>query len=226
VAMVVIWVPARIRLAGTVLASCMAVILGLYLFRLSHKSGFAVFSNIVAAGYANQQWAALALETGIDDPATDLILYPDLPLLHRALPVMRRERLSLFADPEVWWIGRDVKTVFPGGLQRQTAQGEMVASQRLASAIAVAGWTSVSSSVFHHLELVLVDGNGRIVGLGERLPAGLPKYFAGLKIRPDEQWSGFINLAYGSRKVSAYVVTRDRKALIPIAGEMDVEAAK
>jgi hypothetical protein len=67
-----------------------------------------------------------------------------------------------------------------------------------------------------------VDENNRIVGLGERLPAGLPPLFKNLPISPNQQWTAFVNLSYGSHTVSPYIVTDDRKALIPLPAKMNL----
>ncbi len=224
-AIVSIWVLARTPFMGTILATGVAVGLSLLLFRMSHKPAFNSFSDSVATGYATQQWSALAVEAGILDPVPDLILHPDNRFVPRVIPLMRAEKLSLFSTPEPFWIGREVNAIFPGPLRRP-ASGGIIASQKLQTAVTVAGWTNERSTLFHHLELVFVDENNRIVGLGERLPAGLPKCFAKLTIPPDRQWSGFVNLTYGSHNVSSYIVTEDGHALIPMSGNFSIDAAQ
>jgi hypothetical protein len=221
-AAVSIWVPSRLRNVGTLLATLVALGVSLLLFRMSHKPALAAFSKSIADGYASQQWAALAVENGVFDPATDIIVYPDIQFVPRMAALMRAERLSPFSDPEPFWIGRMSNVVFPGSLG-PPAMGGIVASRKLSSTVAIAGWTGVTSTISHRLELVLIDENNRIVGLGERLPAGLPECFANLKIAPDRQWTAFVNLAYGSHMVSPYVVSADRKSLIPLPGKLSIE---
>jgi hypothetical protein len=223
-----IWVTARYsRGSGPWAATALSVGLSLLLLRMSHKPRYdAWYDSTITNTFANQQWAALAVESGVLDPASDIVLFPDIHLVPQVAPLLRSERLSLFAKPEPWWIGRDVRAVFPSP-SRAPREGGIVATERLETAITVAGWTVASSSFDRPLELVLIDESSRIVGLGERLPAGLPERFSRLKVAPANQWSGFVNLAYHSHTVSPYTLTADGKALIPLAGgSINIDTAK
>jgi hypothetical protein len=217
-AIVSIWITARFfRSLGTKSAAILAVGLGLLLFRMSHKPRFDAWYDAVTTSFADQQWAALAVESGVLDPVPDRILFPDPNFVPSVAPLMRAERLSLFSQAEPFWMGRDMKAVFPAALRAPQAGGVM-ASEPLETAVTVAGWTVAGSSLDKPLELVLVDESNRIVGLGARLPAGLPPRFSKLKIVAAQQWCGFVNPAYHSHTVSPYVLTGDHKALIPLAG--------
>jgi len=193
---------------------------------MSHKAGLNNWYDLeVTNSFANQQWAALAVENGILDPVPDRILFSDANYVVAWTPLMRSERLSLFAKPEVNWIGRDWETVFPEPMRAPT-EGGIVASQRLATAVTLAGWTVARSSLGHPLELVLVDESHRIVGIGSRLPAGLPERLSKFNISAERQWSGFVNLDYKSHTVSPYVVSEDGKGLIPLGCSLNVDAVK
>jgi hypothetical protein len=217
-AIVSMWITARFfRESGTLLASLLAVGLALLLFRMSHKPRFDAWYDAVATVFADQQWAALAVESGVLDPVSDKILFPDPNFVPSVTPLMRAERLSLFSEAEPFWLGRDIKTVFPAA-PRQPQAGAILASEPLETAVTVAGWAAAGSSLDEPLELVLVDESNRIVGLGARLPAGLPPRFSKLKIAAAQQWCGFVNPAYHSHTVSPFVLTGDHKALIPLAG--------
>lgn len=226
-AFISIWVTARyFRFFGTAFATVLAVAIGLLLFRMSHKAGLNNWYDLeVTNSFANQQWAALAVENGILDPVPDRILFSDANYVVAWTPLMRSERLSLFAKPEVNWIGRDWETVFPEPMRAPT-EGGIVASQRLATAVTLAGWTVARSSLGHPLELVLVDESHRIVGIGSRLPAGLPERLSKFNISAERQWSGFVNLDYKSHTVSPYVVSEDGKGLIPLGCSLNVDAVK
>ncbi len=212
-----IWTLARVRMIGTALSITIAIGMSLLLFRVSHKPAFAAFYHSVSESYATQQWAALAVESGVIDANPDLILHPDVQLIPRVLPILRGEQLCLFDRPQPSWLGRDAKLIFPAPL-KPSMSGGIAASQKLATAVTVAGWTNVTSA-----ELVLIDERNRIVGLGERLPAGLPKCFENVTIPQGQQWVGFINRSYGSLSVSPYVVAADGRSLIPIPAQISIE---
>ncbi len=215
-AAIVVWVIARIPVAGTILATAFVVAASFLLLRMSHKRGFADFYHSMNENYATQQWAAMAIESGVVEP--NMILYPDHDTIPRLLPFMRKEKLALFAKPESHWVGRDAREIFPAQPGPPVAGG-IVASKKLETAITVAGWASEQSD---HLELVLIDENNRIVGLGERLPAGLPQCFENTYIQRDQQWTGFVNLAYGSHSATPYLVSPDRNTLRPLPAELKI----
>jgi hypothetical protein len=218
-AAIVVWILARVPSVGMILAATFICITSLVLFRMSHKRGFSDFAYSMNQNYANQQWAAMAVESGVLEPNTNLILFPGNPTFMRVVSFMRREKLALFAQPESSWVGRDAKEIFPiqpGPL----AAGGIVASKKLETAVTVAGWARKQSA---HLELVLIDENNRIVGLGERLPAGLPQCFENLRTGPDQQWTGFVNLAYGSHSATPYIVSPDLKTLRPLPAELKID---
>jgi len=212
-----VWILARVRVVGTALSVTIVIALSLLLFRMSHKSAFAAFYHSVTESYATQQWAALAVENGVVDPNPDLILYPDARLVPRLLPILRAEKLCLFAKTEPSWIGRDATSIFRVSTQ-PPAHGGIVASHNLETAVTVAGWTDVKNA-----KIVLIDESNRIVGLGEHLPAGLPKCFETLTTPLDLQWVGFVNRSYGSQIVSPYIVAADQRSLSPIPTEFKIE---
>ncbi len=218
-AAILVWVIARVPGAGTILATVFVASTSLLLFRMSHKRGFADFSNSMNESYATEQWAAMAIESGIVEPNTSLILFPDGDVLPRSIPVMRQEKLALFAKPESSWVGRDAKGIFPAQPGPPVAGG-IVASKKLQNAITVAGWARDSSD---HLELVLVDEDNRIIGLGKRLPAGLPQCFEDLRTPQNQQWTGFVNLAWDSRSATPYIVSPDQKTLRPLPTELKID---
>ncbi len=220
-AAIAIWVLARVPRLGAALATSFALALSLLLFRMFHKPAFANFSHAIAQSYATQQWAALAVASGVLDPETELIIHPDVQFVPHIVKLMQSEKLGLFSSPEPSWIGRQSQAVFPAPAE-STALGGISASRKLSTAITLAGWTNVKSTVLHPLHLVFIDENNRIVGLGERLPAGLPDCFANLKISPAQQWSGFVNLTYGSQTVSPYVVTENGKSLSPLPAHLSL----
>ncbi len=225
-ALLTIWVTARyFRFFGTAFAVTIAIGLSLLLFRMSRKPAFDAWYRHWETAFADQQWAALAVESSVLDPVPDGILFPDANFIPRFAPLIRSQHLSLFSKPEPFWIGRDLKAVFPSPA-KPPGNGGMLAAERLETAVTVAGWAGAESSFDHTLKLVFVDEGNRIVGLGERLPAGLPERFAKLKVTPAKQWSGFVNLSFHSHTVSPYEVTADGGGLIPLAGSLRIDELK
>ncbi len=214
-----VWILARARVVGTALATAFVIGVSILLFRMSYKPAWAAFSYSMGKNYAEQQWATLAVASGIFDPLTDQILYPDLDTVERSSKLMRAQKICLFSTPEPTWLGRNAKEIFPTQLS-SSANGGIVASQNLQTAVAIAGWTAEKSA---HLELVFIDENDRIVGLGARLAAGLPPYFASLRTPQDQQWTGFVNLSYGSHTIKPYIISTDAKTLHPLSGELKID---
>ncbi len=205
-----IWIIAQIRMIGTILAIFVSFALCGLIFRLSSKPGAAAFKHYIDENYATQQWAALALESGVVDPQTDPLLFPDLQFVPQVLPAMRSGKLALFSQPDPFWIGRSLAEVFPEAHTPTHEEGAILTSKKLQTTIAYVGWATTCGEP---CEILLVDENHRIVGVGRTLPAGIPAAFGTLVIRRPYPWFAFANLSYGSQTASVFEVSADRRTV-------------
>jgi hypothetical protein len=70
-----------------------------------------------------------------------------------------------------------------------------------------------------------VDEKDRIVGLGEKLPSGLPKELESLKTPEPLAWVGFVSTALQSDSVSAFLVDQRNRFLTPIGEPIQAATA-
>ena len=225
-AILVIWIVSRsLRLWSPLVGTLLAVAMSLILLRMWHKPAFEMWRHSSVTAYTDPQWATVSVKSGVLDVVPDLMLFPNRSYFLQAMDLMRAEKLSIFADPEPFWIGRDLSSVFSTP-PRAPAEGGLLSFERLATTVALQGWTNIRSTLYRPLRLVVVDEKGRIVGLGERLAAGVPGRFDRLPMSPQKQWSAFVNLTYHSKTVSVYALSDDEKELIPLNIHFVIEPPK
>jgi hypothetical protein len=75
-------------------------------------------------------------------------------------------------------------------------------------------------------QIVLANEKGEMVGVGKRIPAGLPRAVQSLRTPLSMAWIGFVNLQFQSKSIFALVVDRDGAGLFPIAGSAPVPATE
>jgi hypothetical protein len=212
--MAAVWIIAR--RFGSIPSIVVAVVLSLLLLKMFPK--LERWYHWQENAFADQQWAALCVETGITDRTVNAIIYPDPGYVSRFGPILRENRLAVFAEKESYWIGRPLKDVF-SKISPSHADGEVTFNFPIDSGVALAGW--IDSRLAKH-QLVFVDESNRIVGLGKRTPAGMPPRFS-TSGQHALNWVGFLNLAYGSGSFSTYVVD-DAETLVPLGGKTEIPA--
>lgn len=154
---------------------------------------------------ANEQWASLGLENGLTDDALATAIFPSAGFVDHFLPVLKANHLSIFANDEVGWLGRNAGFL---PQPRRIASGEVSRIWWIGSGLAVIVNTT-DAAVQPGDILVFINQSHSIVGIGKRLPAGLPKRLAtqgSLK----HGWAGFINPGYGP-VFSFTIVAFDRR---------------
>lgn len=215
-AMLTLWIVAR-RL-GTAPSLVTAVVLALLLLKMFPK--LRPWYHGQESVFADQQWAALCLESGIMDHTANSIIYPDPGYVVRFSPILRENHLAVFSNKEPYWIGHPVSEVFPRISTAQNNRGAVTLMFPIDSGLEVAGWIDKG---LERNELVFVDENARIVGLGTRPTAGLPSHLLA-NATPQVNWVGFVNLAFRSKSFSTYMVDGDSKALVPLAAQTKIMA--
>jgi hypothetical protein len=152
----------------------------------------------------NQQWAALSVESGLANDETDWILFPDEHLMRYYLPTLRENRLAVFYRGESSWIGEPLAKHFPPPVPFRAA-GHINYTFPLAAGVEVVGWSSTEGKHGDSGHLYFVDEVGRIIGLGRRLPAGLPTDLRSLDLPKSLAWVGFVNPTFKSKSFRTYL---------------------
>jgi hypothetical protein len=188
----------------------------------------AIFLCVFAAGAAAQEtqmgpythywlknpamyrFASLALESGVKtELAYGILYYPDPQLVPRSLPALAERHLSIYSYPENSWIGKPASSLFeflPSG------QGlrQITSVRPIPSGFLTVGWAAGSWS-----ELVLLDRNRIIIGLGERFSSEWPDLAGIAKGHEDQGWIAFSQ----TPPAEACVLSRDRRAAICFASK-------
>ena len=209
--LVTIWILAQ--RFGPLPSTAFAVIFALMMLRIFPE--LAIWYHGQKNAFADQQWAALALENGIMDQLTNSILFPDPGYVMRFNPVLRANHLAVFSTTEPYWLGRMLTDIYPNAAGNAHS-GSVAYVFPLQEGFGVAGWTNERLSVVHPLRFLLVNQAQRVVGLGEQLPAGLPDRFSSSGLRSKSAWVGFINPSFGSSSFSTYLIDPHAKGIMPI----------
>lgn len=177
---------------------------------------------------ADEQVAAVSMESGLSDPALEGKLYPDPGLIERALPALKKNGETIYASYKpATWMGRPARLLFQDC-------GEGREGVPVASVYPVLGGFEVTGvsprRIFSAPQFIFVDGRGLIVGFGEEITAGVPAVDAELGLKAKRYWVGFINGQYGSSAFSTYQVGQEGScmhqvtAVRPLGGTRQVQA--
>jgi hypothetical protein len=156
------------------------------------------------AAVLNQQWATLSLESDLFIPSIlRSQVFPDSGFLRQSLLTLKQNHLSIYWNQAVATrVGQQAKSEFPGSWTT-SLQGEITQMYPLPGGAAITG---LQPHLKSFAKLILVDGHGKIVGLGERLPTGIPAFFGPTPSTNQPNWVGFLNTSYGSKEFSVYLV--------------------
>ena len=111
-------------------------------FTLSGKSKrIRAWSAFAENSLSNCQLASLAFESGVDDPGLMETVFPGAETVKQALPILRKNRLSTFADGRTEWLGRPASSLFRSIISDGREAGAITASYPLESGLLVLGWT-------------------------------------------------------------------------------------
>lgn len=157
--------------------------------------------------FANAQEAALSVEDGLATPRLMQRIYPDREFLERMLPILREHHLSIYYRSRDRWLGKPASEV--GKLLGGFTPGAIVQVLPVSSGVEVLGWAYDGGNEGHGQWIVLVNEVGRVVGFGERFPAGIPN--DPILRNPENLrlpiWIGFANPSVKSAAYRAYLIT-------------------
>jgi hypothetical protein len=176
--------------------------------------------DLAKNNFSNCRLASLAFASGVDDMGLMKTVFPGGQIVKDGLQILRKNHLSTFADDRIDWLGKPASSVFRNiSIERQA--GAIIASYPLESGLLVLGWTDSPRRIWHPQKLVFLDERKRIVGFGEKLPAGLPHGLASLETPQSIAWAGFVNLRFQSKSFLPYTIEGQGKNLF-LAGKATV----
>jgi hypothetical protein len=187
--------------------------LGFVLIGRSPRTGD--WRDFARGSLSNCQVASLAFEAGVDDPGLMRTVFPGADYVKERLPILRKDRLSTFANGRMDWLGRPASSVFDR-VSDQAEAGAITASYPLESGLVVLGWTDSPRRIWRPQELVFLDDRERIVGFGRKLPGGFPRGLALSETPQSIDWLGFVNLRFQSRSFSSYTIEASGTTLVPV----------
>jgi len=167
--------------------------------------------------YSRSQNASLAMESGlICDNLIERDLYPASQNIHDWDPILRQRRLSIYSGEEFQWVGKPLSSLMTISAP---SKGAVTTSIPFACAVQLAGWLDGDQR-----DLILVNGQGIIAGLGRRLPAGLPLYLPKVwaAATPKENWTAFAGYPLAGQSVQPYVVSADHRSASPLGSPISL----
>ena len=172
--------------------------------------------------FSNPQIAALSLEAGLEDSGIITTVTPIPDSVIRMLPLMKQYRLSVFAGRRYEWIGKPASQVFTSIYPRPQA-GAITVVHPVESGLELVGWSESQRNIFHPEQLVFLNEEQRIVGLGSKLPDNLPDGFTTLDTPAVLAWVGFANRAIPSESVTAYKIGKDGRTIYPLGESVSLK---
>ena len=167
--------------------------------------------------YSRAESSSVALETGVtclSAIAEDLYPHPEQILPWNA--ALKKRGLSVYSGGQSGWVGRRISELLTVD---EIARRNGTVSTALASSCSmqVAGWMEGGER-----NLVLVNENGVIAGLGRRFRAELPLYLPNRWTGVKENWTGFINYGVPSKSIQPFVILSQGHTAIPVGSPVPV----
>jgi hypothetical protein len=159
-----------------------------------------------AARQARAAEGAIGLETAVQDLEALSEVYQDPPIVWARTPVLRRRRLSIFAAGRQDWIGHHISELFPVGAAN-LCSGSMEAVTVVDNGFRAEGRAFDWGTKQPPEDIVFVNPEGKIVGLGATRVGGYPRPPGRTLRRPgDLDWVGFARADRSSGSLQAYAI--------------------
>lgn len=168
--------------------------------------------------FAQEQLTELSLQDGVVDKALLLKIFPSAEFVKAYLPELKEEKLSIYYKWRGRWLGQDASRYAP--ISDTQISGEITTAYPVNSGIEVVGWADETDVQRHYRWVILTDEQRKIVGFGEKLPAGFPPGVPAAHTPPSLGWVGFANLHFPVKTISAYLVDEHGRGLIPVPGSI------
>jgi len=137
--------------------------------------------------YAGYQYATLAIESGLENEEMGRVLnYADGSLVTRSVAELKRRHLSLYSWDRYQLVGKPLDSLAGSGrLGPELPPEQITAVQAVPGGVRIVGWAN------RRADLIVVDGLGKIAGLGRHLPAGETSGITVPAGHADDYWVAF-----------------------------------
>jgi hypothetical protein len=169
----------------------------------------------------NTQFVSLALKSGVTDPALLTSVYPDVRAARDRLEVLRERQFSIFSGRGANWLGKSASSLVQVVSTKPLA-GAVTHIVPVDGGLVVTGWTDYPRRIESPQQLVFLNERQKVIGYGEKLPAGIPREFAFLDTPQSLAWIGFVSVDIPSRTTTAFAIENKGKALIQVGKSFSV----
>lgn len=173
-------------------------------------------------GFVNEQVGELSVENGLQDPHLLRSIFPDPGFIARYLPVLKDAHVSIFYKDPGQWLGQPASQFAPS--VKPQAAGEVSRILPRVSGVEVVGWAG-DREMPGFKRIFLVNGSGKIIGLGRRLPEGLPTELLSPGMPTPLAWVAFVPARYATGRFSAMIVGRGEREVQPVRGVYEFSEA-
>jgi hypothetical protein len=164
---------------------------------------------------SHQQWAAASLENGVFDPAVIGSVFPNRAFIEQHLPILRSGHKSIFAGREFQPLGQEFRSIFP---KVSTAEGGILRMSHVQGGVSILGWAAKLERA-RGIAIVLVDENGRMVGSGQQLRAGIPRELSPLPVKEALTWALYKHDRYPAKSFTPYAIAPHGDSVSRVAPE-------
>ena len=143
--------------------------------------------------YVDAQVTQLSVENGLQDPRLLRSIFPSPEFVEQYLKVLQADGLSIYSDAQVQPLKRVART------DASKIAGAITRVFPLQSGVEIVGWTRAAIN-----RLTVVNEAGEAVGVGRRLPLGLPSELLTPDTPPSLAWIAFVRAEYAGGTFSVY----------------------
>lgn len=209
----------------TLVATVASMIFVFSIYRTDHSHGVRDWLEFPKYIFRRTQLVSAAAQSGIADSLLLTNVYPGAQTVKEGLVILRENHLSVFATGRANWLGKPALSVVHLVSYKQLP-GAVTHVFPIRDGLVVAGWTDSPRSIWAPQQLVFLNERQIVVGLGEKLPGGMPRDFASMDTPQGLAWVGFVNLDIPSTSYTAFVVNDRRVSLSRVGNTLPVPAIR
>jgi hypothetical protein len=169
--------------------------------------------------FAEHQLCDLSMRSGLLDDDLLRKVFPSADFVKGYLPVLQKNRLSIYYKWQGRWLGKNA--MLYGGFVSERTPGVITLLYPVTGGVEILGWADESRLRRSYKWVLIVDELMKVVGFGEKLPAGFPRSLTDMRTPSSLAWVGFVNTKFSPKTITAYLVDL-RSGLIRIGEPVPV----